>query len=182
MFEDNLLLKLVLKGVSNLNQQTDVRLSILLDILKKMISALPIITSSPYEVSLYSAMLSARFFGLLHPGEMVLLEHVLIATNMYISSTKVVCLLPTSKAHKGPIPQLVYLYKQQVDFTPINSGDLANMLCRLSEFLNLPHQLFKPHSLRISGSSHLHLSGVPVHKIKEIGRWSSDAFKKYIRV
>ena len=70
----------------------------------------------------------------------------------------------------------------KVDGTPISSGDLANMLHRLLEFLNLPHQHFKPHSLRIGGSSHLHLLGVPVHKIKEIGRWFSDAFKKYIYV
>ena len=54
------------------------------------------------------------------------------------------------------------------------------MLCRLSEFLNLPHQHFKLHSLRVGGSSQLHLSGIPVHKIKGIGRWSSDAFKRYI--
>ena len=66
----------------------------------------------------------------------------------------------------------------KVDGNPINRGDLDNILHRLSEF----HQHFKPHSLRIGGSSHPHLSGVPVHKIKEISRWSSDAFKKYIRV
>ena len=166
------------------------------------------VAGSPHEVSLYSAVLSARVFRLLWPGEMVLSEHALKSTNMYISSTKVVCYLPASKAHKGPIPQLVYLYKQpnvscpvtalvqyakvrppkvgqffiKVGSNPINSGDLANMLRRLLEFLNLPHQQFKPHSLRIGDSLHLHLSGMPVHKIKELVRWSSDAFKKYIRV
>ena len=109
-FEDNFLLKLVLKGVSNSNQQTDVHLTISLDILQKMILALPMVVSSPSEVSLYGAVLFVGFFRLLHPVEMVLLEHALVATNMYISSTKMVCLLPTSKAHKGPFPQLVYLY------------------------------------------------------------------------
>ena len=171
-----------------------------------MILALPMITSSPHEVSLYSAVLSAGFFGLLCPGEIVLSEHALIATNVYISSTKVVCLLPTSNAHKGPVPQSVYLYKQpnvtcpvtafgkyakvrspkggqffiKLDGMPNNSGDIANMLCRLLEFLSLPHQHFKPHSLRIGGILYLHLSREPIHKIKEIARWSSDAFKKYI--
>ena len=43
---------------------------------------------------------------------MVLSEHALVATNKYISSTKMVCLPPTSKAHQGPVPQSVYLYKQ----------------------------------------------------------------------
>ena len=207
-FEDNFLLKLVLKGVSNSNQQTDVCLPISLDILQKMIVALPMVASSPYEASLYAAVLSVGFFGLSCPGEMVLSEHALLATNMYISSTKVVCLLPTSKAHKGPFPQSVYLYKQpnvacqvtafvqyakvrppkggqffiKVDGNPINRGDLDNILHRLSELLHLPHQHFKSHSLRIGRSSHLHLSGVPVQKIKEIGRWSSNVLKKYIKV
>ena len=186
----------------------DVRLPISLDILQSMIMALGMVAASPYKVALYAAVLSVGFFGLLHPGEMVYSEHALTATNIYISSTKVVCLLPTSKAHKGPVLQAVHSYKQpnracpvsafiefakvrpckggqffiKVDGTPINSGDLANTLRRLSEFLNLPYQHFKSYSLRIAGSSHLHLSGVPVHKIKEIDQWSSDAFKKYICV
>ena len=139
---------------------------------------------------------------------MVCSEHALLASNIYISSTKVVCLLPTSKAYKGPVLQSVHLYKQpniacpvtaftnyakarssqgeqffiKVDGTPTTSADLANILCRLSQFLNLLHHHFKPHSLQIGGSTHLHLSGVPVHKIKEIGRWLSDTFKKYICV
>ena len=207
-FGNNFLLKLVLKGVSNSHEQMDVRLPVSLDILQNMITALDMVAASPYDVALYTAVLSAGFFGLLHPGEMVYSEHALVASNVYISSTKVVCLPQTSKAHNGPVPQSVYLYKQpnracpvsvfikctkvqspkkgaifiKVDGTPINCGNLTNMLCRLSEFLNLPHQHFKPLPLRIGGSLHLHLLSVPVHKIREIGRWSSDAFKRYIHV
>ena len=194
--------------MSNSHEQVDVRLPIFLDIFQSMIMALGMVAASPYEVALYTAVLSVGFFGLLCRGEMVCSEHALTATNVYISSTKVVCLPPTSKAHKGPVLQAVHLYKQpyracpmtafiehakvrppkggqffiKVDGTPINSSDLANILCRLSEFLNLPYQHFKSHSLRIGDSSHLHLSSVLVHKIKEIGWWSSDAFKKYIHV
>ena len=120
-FEDNFLLKLVLKGVLNSNQQTDVRLPISLDILQEMILALPMVAGGPCEVSLYSAVLSARFFRLLCPGKMVLSEHALIATNMYIFSTKVLCLLPTSKGHKGSIPQLMYLYKQPNVACPVTA-------------------------------------------------------------
>ena len=138
---------------------------------------------------------------------MVKLEHALLIQNVYFNQDKVVCFLPTSKTHKGPIPQMVQLYRQhnltcpvlamtnyskirapkpgqyfiKIDGTPVTSSDLVLLLCRLAQFLGLPHQHFKPHSLRTGGSTHLHLSGVPVHKIKEIGRWSSDAFKCYIR-
>ena len=202
------MLKLVLKGVSNSHVQVDVRLPIFLDILQRMIVALSLVAANPYDVALYTVVLSAGFFGLLCPGEMVHLEYALLASNTYISSTKVVCLLPTSKAYKGPVPQSVHLYKQpnlacpvtafanyskirssqggqyfiKEDGTPITNLDLTNILCQLLQFLNLPHHHFKPHSLRIEGSTHLYLSGVPVHKIKEIGQWSSDAFKKYICV
>ena len=207
-FEDNFMLKLVLKGVSNLHVQVDVRLPILLDILQCMIGALSLLAANPYNVALYTPVLSAGFFGLLCPEEIVHSEHALLASKVYISSTKVVCLLPMSKAHKGPVPQSIHLYKQpnlacpvtaftnyskirssqggqyfiKVDGTPITNLDLTNILCHLSQFLNLPHHHFKPHSLRIGGSTHLHLSGVLVHKIKEIGQWSSDVFKKYIHV
>ena len=70
-FEDNFLLKLVLKGVSNSHEQVDVRLPISLDILQSMIMALGMVAASPYEVALYTAVLSVGFFQLLHPGEMV---------------------------------------------------------------------------------------------------------------
>ena len=109
-FEVNFLLKLVLKGVSSSHEQVDVRLPISLDILQNMITALDMVGASPYEVSFYATVLSTGFFGLLHPGEMICSEHALVANNVHISSTKVVCLLPTSKVHRGPVPQLVHLY------------------------------------------------------------------------
>ena len=137
------------------------------------------------------AVLLAGFFGLLCLGEMVYSEHALLASNIYISSSEVVCLLPTSKAYKDPVLQSIQLYKQpniacpvtafdkyakarssqggqffvKVDGAPITNLDLANILKRLSQFFNLLHHHFKPHLLRIGGSTHLHLSGVPVHKI-----------------
>ena len=109
-FEDNSILKLVLKGVSNSHEQVNERLPISLDILQNMIVALGMVAANPFDVALYTAVLSAFFFGLLCPGEMVYSEHALVATNVYISSTKMVCLLPTFKAHKGPVPQPVHLY------------------------------------------------------------------------
>ena len=151
--------------------------------------------ANPYDIHFYTAVLSVGFFGLLHPGEMVKSEHALLVNNVYLSDTKVVCLFPTSKAHKGPIPQTVHLYRQpnlacpvtaminyskvcspkagqyfiKVDGTPITNADLANILRCLSQFLDLPHHHFKPHSLCIGGSTHLHLSRILVHKIRKLG-------------
>ena len=123
-FKDNFMPKLVLKGVSNSHVQVDVRLPISLDILQHMIVALSLVEANPYDVALYTVVLSAGFFGLLRPGEMVHLEHALLASKVYISSTKVVCLLPMSKAHKGPVPQSIHLYKQ------------PNLACPVTAFTN----------------------------------------------
>ena len=108
-FEDNFMLKLVLKGVS---------------ILQHMIGALSLLAANPYDTALYTAVLSADLFGLLHSGEMVHSEHALLASYVYILSTKVVCLLSMSKAHKGPVPQSIHLYKQ------------PNLACPVTAFTN----------------------------------------------
>ena len=80
--------------MSNSHKQVDVRLPISLDILQSMIMALDMVAASPYDVALYTAVLSTGFFGLLCPGEMVYSEHALTPTNIYISPTNVVCFLP----------------------------------------------------------------------------------------
>ena len=205
-YEDNFMLKLVLKGIANTHASINVRLPIMLDLLHHMIAALNLVVENYYDTCLYTAVLTAGFFGLLRPGEMAKSEHALLVQNVYFAQDKVVCFLPTSKTNKGPIPQTVHLHKQpnlmcpvsaminyskiralkagqyfiKEDGASIANSDLASILHHLAQFLGLPHHHFKPHSLHIGGSTHLHLSRVPVHKIKEIGCWSSDVFKHYI--
>ena len=65
----------------------------------------------------------------------------------------------------------------KLDGSPVFANDVANILKQLALFLNLPHNLIKPHSLRIGGLKHLHLLGLPHEANQERGRWSSDAFK-----
>ena len=206
-FIDNFSLKLALRGTANLHASVDTRIPITLDILQRMIAGLNKVLNSSYDITLYTALLSAGFFGLLRPGEMVKSDHALSVHNVYFNRDKVVCFLPTSKAHRGPVPQVVQLDRQnssacpvsamtnyskirspmagqffiKVDGTPVTSSDFSLLLSRLAQFLGLPSHQVKPHSLRIGGSTHLHLSGVPVSTIKERGRWSSNAFKRYIR-
>ena len=120
-YEDNFMLKLVLKGVSKTHVKIDARLPISLDILQCMIVALSLVAANLFNVHLYMTVLSAGFFGLLHPGEMVKSEHALLVNNIYLSAAKVVCFLPTSKAHKGPTPQIVHLYKQPNLVCPITA-------------------------------------------------------------
>ena len=118
-----------------------------------MIVALSLAAANLYDVALYTVVLSADFSVYYAQGEMVKSNHALLVNNIYLSATKVVCFLPTSKAHKGPTPQIVHLYKQpnlacpvtamakyskvwspqqgqyfvKVDGTPITNSDLANI-------------------------------------------------------
>ncbi|XP_074650158.1 uncharacterized protein LOC141905243 [Tubulanus polymorphus] len=49
---------------------------------------------------------------------------------------------------------------------------------KLISFLGLPVVSYTSHSFRIGAAT----NGVPEPVIRELGRWKSDAFKRYIRI
>ena len=56
------------------------------------------------------------------------------------------------------------------------------LLKHLLEFCGLSSQVFKGHSFRIGAATSAALRGESDAQIRAAGRWSSDAFRKYIRV
>ena len=52
------------------------------------------------------------------------------------------------------------------DGQPVSRAQLACVLDKLLVFLNLPHQVIKPHSLCIGGTTDLYLRGVPTTEIQ----------------
>ena len=60
-FKDSFLLKLLVKGIVSQQCQPDVRLSITMDILVKMLHALPVLHINPHEMCMYRAVLVAGF-------------------------------------------------------------------------------------------------------------------------
>jgi hypothetical protein len=50
-----------------------------------------------------------------------------------------------------------------------------------SESLNIKAENCGLHSLRSSAAMAMYLNGIPVYTIMLLGRWSSDAFLRYIR-
>ena len=84
-FIDNFSLKLALRGTANLHASVDTRIPITLDILQRMIAGLNKVLNSSYDITLYTALLSAGFFGLLRPGEMVKSDHALSVHNVYFN-------------------------------------------------------------------------------------------------
>ena len=77
-------------------------------------------------------------------------------------------------------PHIAGQFLLRADNLPLQYRDLATIICKLAQFLELPHQYFKPHGLQIRGATQLHLSGAQPWDIQQMGRWSSRAFQKYI--
>ena len=204
-FNDSFLLRLMLQGVAASLHEPDASLTITFLVLDRMLHALPLMHDNQFEVCMYSALLMVGFYGLFCPGELVMSEHVILAENIHIGTTKVIIILLTSKANYTHSAQHIMLTSQSTA-CPIKaltvyalihpkrpgqffirlSGnlvlmqDIAHILNKLSSFLKLPQELIKPHSLHIGGSSHLYLTGHSLKYIQEKGRWLSQVFECYI--
>ena len=83
-FSNNFLLKFVAKGIVSQQHQPDVRLPITMDILVKMLIALPLVPINPHEVCMYRVVLVAGFYGLMHPGELTESQHVLLVQGVQL--------------------------------------------------------------------------------------------------
>ena len=159
-----------------------------------MLHALPLVHDDHYEVYMYTALLTLSFHGLFRLGELALLEDVIEFENVHIGTHKATITLHSSKAnHTGmaqqvtvkgthiacPVKALMAFARipiiGQANFlsdygNPVLTQDIAHILNKLSNFLNLPQQLIKTHSHRIIGSTHLYLSGHTLQHIQQKGR------------
>ena len=155
------------------------------------------------------AILTLDFFGLLRPGKLTTSPHAIQFVNIQCTGQSVLIKMDSSKCNKTATPQLLWVCSQPYNMCPVQAvsnylamrpnikagqllltqmasqwsrAQLASILDKLSVFLNLPHQVIKPHSLCI-GAPQIYIWGVlPLQKIQRWGWWSSDCFKKYIRI
>ena len=80
---------------------------------------------------------------------------------------------------RGTVQGPLFAY---VDGTPMLRREFDFLLKHLLEFCGLSSQVFKGHSFRIGAATSAALRGESDAQIRAAGRWSSDAFRKYIRV
>ena len=64
---------------------------------------------------------------------------------------------------------------------PLTTYNFSKVFKQAILRLGLDADLFKPHSFRIGAATYCAQQGIPEHVIMSLGRWSSQAFKKYIR-
>ena len=66
--------------------------------------------------------------------------------------------------------------------SPVLRGEFSKMLGSVIRLCSSDPNRYKGHSFRIGAATYAAEQGVSNDKIRHLGRWKSDAFKKYIRV
>ena len=80
---------------------------------------------------------------------------------------------------RGPLPAPFFAYP---DGTLMLRREFDVLLKRVLTFCGLSSKLYKGHSFRVGAATESALRGKSDAYIRAAGRWSSDAFRKYIRI
>lgn len=201
------LVKKVLLGVANLHLSKSFnRLPVYSSLLLRLLSVLPSLQMSPYEVKMYTAMFTLAFFAFLRVGEYTLSRHCLQLSDIVVSNTAVhiqfssfkhsvhktcLILLPAISSPLYPVramscdlqwhPSGPGTLFRSMDSLPLCAREVRRVLYRLSVWLGLPEGSLTPHSFRIGAATMAASLGIPDEIISRMGCWSSKAYLSYIR-
>lgn len=201
---ESFLVKKLLAGFKRSCRTQDIRQPITLSLLTQITSIIPHLTISSYEAHLFQSAFLIAFFALLRVSELVALErnHVQMLEDEFIvfvgcSKTDQFGNGSSIRIPKTPDSFLMFQifqkfqsHRQCIQAThlfahcntkPLTQYQFSSMLYKSLKFLEVPTNSFKSHSFRIGGATYLYLKGVSEIQIKHMGRWSSSAFKSYIR-
>lgn len=201
------LVRKLVQGFSRSNPAADSRLPITPTVLRAIILATPRATSSSYESALFQAMFTLMFFALLRIGEVTPSPHNLNFNQVTISPTSVSITFTSFKHSKGlpftlhlpssphlicPVkllsqfltfrsilPGPLFSYQDQ---TPVSVSRFRFVLKSVLTLSGHSHLRITPHSFRIGGATYAATLGLSPTHIKSIGRWSSSAADRYVRI
>lgn len=88
-------------------------------------------------------------------------------------------LLDEHLSSRGPLPGLLFMRRGGIVFT---RREFDTRLRQLLSFVGLSTTSFKGHSFRIGAATYAASQGKSDAEIRLAGRWSSDAFRRYIRL
>lgn len=200
---DTLQLRRLLRGIKRLKgSRTDTRLPITPSLLRTFHSFL---LPSSYDHTIFWAAMLVAFFAFLRSSELLALRYCDIhrtqegyqltipvsktdpfrrgaTVTLTRSADHVLCavtaldrLLATSTTRQGPVFQFW-------GGVPLTRPRLNALIRELASRSGLPPGRYSSHSFRIGAASAAAAAGVPDWKIQALGRWSSDCYKRYIRL
>lgn len=204
------LVKKMLQGYSHLRPSSNGRWPITPNILRRIIDSLNDTVISHFKMSLFKAMFLLAFHAFLRDGEITntgkakhyllreqvqVSDQILISFNHYKHSNSK-CVVSVSRNSHFPqycpvVSLLEYLSvrKQTNTAEPLFSFMDGSPVSRFAFTQQLKTSMgrtrfsfYTSHSIRIGSATSAAMMGVSEDKIKLMGRWKSDAFKKYIRV
>ena len=164
--------------------------------------------SSSFTASLFRAMASLAFYALLRVGEFTYSRHTLRKEDVALNGDHLSIRFKSFKHSGGvgvtqAIPAVqrkavcpVHLLDQYLTLRGGKKGylfvkedgeapsrkEFLEWLKAVLSLCNLDVKSFNTHSFRSGMATHMALRGFSGEQIKLAGRWSSDAYRKYIRV
>lgn len=208
----NFVVKKLLGASQNLHSQPDIRLPITKQILTRLLEAVPLVFTSIYKQKLLAALFITAFYAFLRIGEMVpkslkTASSCLHYNDLTFSTQEVILSVLRFKTSKSQGPQFIQLESREfpcpvaflrdfLSFRGVTSGPFfilqsGNPILRkefdyslklILNFCGLNTDRFKGHSFRIGAASEAASNGKSDAEIRLLGRWASDAFRKYIRI
>ena len=167
---------------------------------KLQILALPI-----YESQLLATMMLFSFYFGLRLGEFTSSQHNLQFNDIAVTSESVIITFHSHKhSNRQSLPHIIgktnlrhcpvvyanrylslrphvpgpfFIFRNK----PVSPKYFAAKLKQLITLLSLPPQFYSPHSFRIGAATHWFAKDFSEQRIRQLGRWSSNAFSAYIR-
>ena len=200
----------MLKGYTKMGMRVDTRLPITLPILLSIVDNMPSLCSTLYESRLYQAMCTTAFFAFLRVGEIAIcpqspfvfqIEQLvkledqaggILGLKHSYSEGDVSLTLSRRQSDICPVQLLLdYLSPQGFSNGPlfmtpngtaVSRHSFTQIFSLVFQRCGLDSSKYKRHSFRIGAATFAAENWFSDVQIRAMGRWKSDAFRKYIRV
>lgn len=192
-----------------------VRLPITFELLKSILTTLPVVCCNGFEAALFKAVYVLAYFGFFRVGEITVANkstmefgrvlnlgdisfvngNQYMLVNLRFSKTDQLgkgTVLKISKTGSSICPVIIlrqYLRQRpkvagplfcHFDGKPLTRYQFSSVLQKVIKLINPQLQGFRSHSFRIGAATRAAQLGWPIEKIKEAGRWASEAYRSYI--